>query len=59
MVYENRYNFFSINLVKLHNTPKIDELTFIKSLFSKELETTKVLNLFEHHHILVQDATMH
>ena len=50
--------FLSINLVKLQNTPKIGGLTIIKSLFSREIETTKVPNLFDHHHILFQDTNM-
>ena len=33
-------------------------LTTIKSLFSREIETTKVPNLFDHHHKLVLDANM-
>ena len=51
--------FLSINLVKLHNTPKIGGLTTIKSLFSSQTETTKVLNLFDIHTMLVKDETMH
>ena len=51
--------FLSINLVKLHNAPEIGGLTTIKSLFSREKETTKVSNLFDLHHMLVQDKTMH
>ncbi|WZZ63124.1 hypothetical protein YC2023_063231 [Brassica napus] len=34
-------------------------LTIIKSLFSREIETTKVPNFFDHHHILVHEATLH
>ena len=59
MEHEHRFNFVSINLVKLHNTPEIGRLTTIKSLFSRETETTKVPNLFDLHHMLVNDATMH
>ena len=59
MVHWDRFNFLSINLVKLSNTPEIGGLTTIKSLFSRETETTKVPNLFELHHMLVNDATMH
>ena len=44
MEYENRHNFVSINLLKLDNTPKIGGLTTIKSLFSREIKTTKVPN---------------
>ena len=54
-----RFNFLSINLVKLHNTPEIGRLTTIKPLFSREIETTKVQHLFDLHHMLVHDATMH
>ncbi|WZZ62626.1 hypothetical protein YC2023_062733 [Brassica napus] len=36
-----------------------NNLTVTKSLFSGETETTNAPNLFEHHHMLVQDATMH
>ena len=59
MVHGHSFHFLSINLVKLHNNPKIGGLTTIKSLFSKETETTKVSNLFDIHHMLVNDATMH
>ena len=59
MVHGYRFNFLSINLVKLHNTPKIGGLTTIKSLFSRETETTKVPNLLDVHHRLVEDETMH
>jgi len=58
MVYEHRFNFLLINLVRLNNTPKIGGLTTIKSLFSRETKTTKVPNLFDLHHMLVKDATM-
>ena len=51
--------FLSITLVKLQNTPLIGRLTTIKSLFSRETETTKVPNIFDLHHMLVKDATMH
>ena len=51
--------FLSIKLIKLHNTPKNGVITTIKSLFSIETETTKVLNLFDRHHMLVKDATVH
>ena len=51
--------FLSINLVKLHNTPKIDELTTIKSLFARETETKKVSNLNELKNILVKHPTFH
>ena len=54
----NNLIFLSINLVKLY-THQISGLTTIKSLFSKETETTKVTNLFDYHHIIVHDATMH
>ena len=59
MVNRYRFNFLSINLVKHHNTPKIGRLTTIKSLFSRETETTKVPNLFDLHHMLIEDKTMH
>ena len=59
MVPGNRFNFFPINLVKLHNTHLIGGLTTVKSLFSRETETTKVSNLFDLHHMLVKDETMH
>ena len=59
MVHGHRFNFWSINLVKHHNTPQIVALTTIKSMFSRVTETTKVLNLFELHNMLVKDATMH
>ena len=59
MVHEHRFNFFSINLVKLHNTPSIGGLTIIKSLFSRKTETAKVQNLFDLHHMLMKDAAMH
>ena len=58
MVHGYSFNFLSINLVKLHNTPKIGGLTTIKSLFSRETETTKVPKLFNLQHMLVHDATM-
>ena len=59
MVHGYRFIFFSIILVKLHNTPEISGLTTIKSLFLIETETTNVPNHFDLHHMLVQDATMH
>jgi len=59
MVHGHRFNFLSINLIKLHNTPQISGLTTIKSIFSTETETTKVLNLFDLHHMLVKDVTIH
>ena len=59
MVHENRFNFLSINLVKLHNTSEIGGLTTIKSLFSRDTETTKVPNLFDLHHMLQKDEYMH
>ena len=59
MVYGLRFNFLSINLVKYLNTPKIGRLTIIKSLFSREMETRKVPNLFDLHRMLVNDATIH
>ena len=59
MVYGHHFNILSINLVKLHNTPKIGGLTTTKSLFSRETETTTVPHIFELHHMLVKDATMH
>ena len=54
MVHGHRFHFLSINLVKLHNRSST-----IKSLFSRETETTKVPNLFDIHHTLLHDATMH
>ena len=59
MVQGHRFNFLSLNLVKLHNTPEIGGLTTIKSLFSRKTETKMVPNLFDLHHMLVKDATMH
>ena len=59
MVHGHRFYFLSINLVKFCNTPLIGGLTTIKSLFSREMETTKVPNIFDLHHMLVKDATMH
>ena len=59
MIHEHRFNFLSINLVKLHNTPQIGGLTTIKSLFSRKTQTTKIPNLFELLHMLVNDETMH
>ena len=59
MVHGHRLIFLSINLVKLHNTPKIGELTTIKSIFSIETEKRIVSNLFDLHHMLVKDATTH
>ena len=59
MVHRNHFNFLSINLVKLRITPLIGGLTTIKSIFSRETETTKVPNLFDLHRMLLQDATMH
>ena len=59
MVHVHRFNFLSINLVKLHNTPKIGGLTPIKPLFSIKTVTIKVRNLFDLHHIFVKDPTMH
>ena len=57
---EHRFNFLSINLIKLRNTLEIGGLlTTIKSLFSRETETTKVSNLSDLHHMLVKDANMH
>ena len=44
---------------KTSYTSYIIGLTVIKSLFTKEMETTKVSNLFEHQTMLVQDTTMH
>ena len=58
MLHGHRFNFLSINLEKLHNTPKIGGLTTIKSLFSRKPETRKVPNLFDLHHMLVNDATI-
>ena len=46
------------NLI-FHNTPKINGVPTIKSLFSRETQTTKVPKLFDIHHMLVQDPTMH
>ena len=51
IVHGHRFNFLSINLVKVHNTPYIGERTTIKSLFSKKTETTKVPNIFDIHHM--------
>ena len=59
MVYGHRFNIFSINLVKLHNTPQIGGLTTIKSLFLEKRRQKKVPNLFALHRILVKDATMY
>ena len=59
MLNRYRFNFLSINLVKLHNTPEIGGLTTIKSLFSRETETTKVPNFFDLHHMLMEVETMH
>ena len=59
MIHGHYFNFLSINLVKLHNTPQIGGLTTIKSLFSRKTETIKVSNLVELHLMLVNDATMH
>jgi len=59
MIQGHCFNFLSNNLVKLRNTAKIGEIPTIKSLFSREMKTTKVQNLFEHHHILVEETTMH
>ena len=59
MVHEHRFNFLSNNLVKLRNTSEIRGLTNIKSLFSRKIETTKVQYLFDLHHMLVHDVTMH
>ena len=59
MVHGHRFNFLSNNLVKLRNTPEIRGITNIKSLFSIEIETTKVQYLFDLHHMLVHDVTMH
>ena len=59
MVRGHLFNFLSINLVELRNTPLIGGLTTVKSLFSRETETTKVSNLFDLHHMLVKDANMH
>ena len=59
MVHVHRFNFLSINLVKLQNTPEIGRLTIIKSLFFRKTETTKVPNLFDLHNMLVKDATIH
>ena len=53
------FKLFSIILVKLRNTFKIGGLITIKSLFSRETETTKVQNLFDLYHMLVHNATMH
>ena len=41
MVHGHHFNFLSINLVKLHNTPYIGGLATKKSLFSKETKTKK------------------
>ena len=37
----------------------MSRLNTIKSVFSREMEITKVSNLFGHHCMLVQDANMH
>ena len=58
MLHGHRFNFLSINFVKLHNTPLIGGLTTIKSIFSRETKRTKVPNLFDVYHMLVKDATM-
>ena len=47
MVHE--HHFLKINLLKLHNIPKIGGLTTIKLLFSRETEKTNVPNLFGLH----------
>ena len=59
MVHRHRFHFMSINLVKLHNTSLISGLATIKSQFSRKTETTKVPNLFDLHHMLVSNATIH
>ena len=59
MVHGHCFNFLSNNLVKLRNTAKIGEIPTIKSLFSREMKTTKVQNLFDLHNMLVHDATIH
>ena len=59
IVHRHFFLFLSINLVKLHNTLKFGGLTTLKSIFSRETETTMVPNLFDIHHMLVHDATMH
>ncbi|KAF8048121.1 hypothetical protein N665_2668s0004 [Sinapis alba] len=51
-------NFLIINLIKLHNLPKTLKQP-LKYLFSRETETTNVPNLFEHHPMSVNDATIH
>ena len=51
-------SFLSINLVKLHKYPKLGGLV-IKSLFFRETETTKVLNLFDLYNTLLKDANIH
>ena len=59
MVHWHRFSFLSNNLVKLRNTPEIGGLTNIKSLFSREIATTKVQYLFDLHRMIVHDTTMH
>ena len=59
MVHGHHVNVLPINLIKLHNTPKIGGLTTIKSLFSRKTETTKVSNLFDLYNMLLQDSTMY
>ena len=57
MIHGHLFNFLSINLLKLYNTPKIGGLTTIKSLFSRKTETIRVQNLFDLYHILIKKAT--
>ena len=59
MIQGHCFNFLSNNLVKLRNTPEIGGIPTIKLLFSREMKTTKVQNLFDLHNMLVHDATMH
>ena len=59
MVHGHCFNLLSFNLVKLLNSPLIGGLTTIKLLFSRKIETIKVSNLFDVHHMLVKDSTMH
>ena len=59
IVYEHRFNFLLINLVKLHNTPYIGGQTTTKTLFSRKTEKTKISNIFDLHHMLLKVATLH
>ena len=52
-------NFYTINLIKHFRVPKLVELPQKKNQLSRETETTKDRNLFDHHPTSVNDATMH